>query len=107
MPQEYNESAKAHVDRDDLGNVRGVLHVEELYASAARTPQLAAQEYLEKFAGLLGLKDTELRSLGLNTESAPNADGLEYRLWAEKTQFDSTTVTFSQSYFGLPVWEAG
>jgi hypothetical protein len=107
VPQEYNESARAHVDRDDLGNVRGILHVEELYGSAARTPQLAAQEYLEKFAGLLGLKDSELRSLGLSAESAPSADGLEYRLWAEKTQFDTTTVTFSQSYFGLPVWEAG
>jgi zinc metalloprotease ZmpB len=58
-------------------------------------------------AGLLGLKDTELRSLGLSTELTPTADGVEYRLWAEKTQFDTTTVTFSQSYFGLPVWEAG
>ena len=107
MPQEYNDLANAHVDRDDNGIVRGVLHAEQLYASSARTPLLAAQDYLEKFAGLLGLKDTELRSLGLNTESTPTADGVEYRLWAEKSQFDTTTVTFAQSYFGLPVWEAG
>jgi hypothetical protein len=45
--------------------------------------QLAAQDYLEEFAGLLALKDTELRSLGLSTELTPTADGVEYRLWAE------------------------
>jgi zinc metalloprotease ZmpB len=107
VPQEYNDLAKAHVDRDDNGVVRGVLHVEQFYASAARTPLLAAQDYLEHFAGLLGLRDTELRSLALSVESTPTDDGVEYRLWAEKSQFDTTTVTFSQSYFGLPIWEAG
>ncbi len=107
MSQEYNESAKAYLDRDDKGVVRGVLHVEQYYQSTARSPQLAAQDYLEKFGGLLGIKDSELHSLGLNTEPTLTADGVEYRLWAEKTQFDTTTVTFSQSCFGLPVWQAG
>jgi len=96
-----------HLDRDNKGIVRNVLHVEELYKSPARTPQLAAADYLKTFSGLLGIKDSELHSLSLGPEAAPTSDGAEYRLWAEKTQFDTTTVTFSQSYLGLPVWEAG
>lgn len=106
MPQEYDESAKAIVDRDDAGVVRGVLH-EQVYVSAARTPQLAAREYLESFGGLFGIAPSELNSLFSNAESEPTADGVEYRLQAEKTQFDTTTLTFNQTYFGLPVWEAG
>ena len=107
MAHEFDDLNKAYVDRDDRGNVRGVLHVEQFYQSAARSPQLAAQDYLEKFADLLGLKGTELGSLGAGPESAPSTEGVEFRLWAEKTQFDTTTVTFSQTCLGLPVWEAG
>ncbi len=107
MPQEFDDFTKAYIDRDDNGIVRGVLHVEQFYQSAARSPLLAAQDYLEKFADLLGLKGPELRSLGASPESAPSAEGVEFRLWAEKTQFDTTTVTFSQTCLGLPVWEAG
>jgi zinc metalloprotease ZmpB len=107
MPQEYDEIANAHIHRDDSGVVRSVLHAERLYAASARTPQLAAQEYLRNFTGLLGLEDAQLRALGLDLEETPTSDGVEYRLWSEKTQFDTTTVTFSQSYFGVPVWEAG
>ncbi len=107
MPHEYDASTGAHVHRDETGLVRGVLHAEQLYPSRARTAQLAAQDYLMGIKGLLALKDSELNSLAMPTETAPTSDGAEYRLWAEKTQFDTTTVTFSQTYFGLPVWEAG
>lgn len=75
MPQEFDESSKTHVDRDDSGIVRGVLHVEQFYQSAARSPQLAVHEYLEKFAGVLGLRTTELRSLGSSPETVPTRNG--------------------------------
>src|ERR1700719_1820408 len=107
MPQEFDDATKTHLDRDDSGIVRGILHVEQFYESTARTPQLAAREYLEKFAGVLGLKGEQLRALSSSPESLPSSDGVEFRLWAEKTQFDTTTVSFSQTYLGLPVWEAG
>jgi hypothetical protein len=107
VPHEFDDFSKAHVDRDDSGRVRGVLHVEQFYQSAARSPQLAAMDYLEKFADLLGIQDTELRSLGASPESTPGTEGVEFRLWAEKTQFDTTTVTYSQTCLAIPVWEAG
>ena len=32
--------------------------------------------------------------------------GSEFRIHTEKQQFDTTTVAYDQTYFGLPVWEA-
>ena len=107
MPQESSNFAKAHVQRNNQGKVTGVLHVEELYLSHAPTPQLAAHEYLTKFSDVLEIPGSELNALGASPESTPTSDGPEYRLWSEKTQFDTTTVTFAQTCLGLPVWEAG
>ena len=107
MSQEFNDFAKAILDRDDQGKPRGILHVEQPYLSGAPTAQLAAHDYLKKFGEVLGLRESELRSLGESPESAPTDDGVEYRFWSEKPQFDTTTVTFAQTCFGLPVWEAG
>ena len=55
MSQEFNESAKVHMTRDQGGHVRDLLHTEEPFLSTARTAQLAAKQYLEKFGGLLGV----------------------------------------------------
>ena len=55
MQHEFDEGLKAHINRDEDGVVRNVLHIEEPFLSRARTPQLAAQEYLEKFRTALGI----------------------------------------------------
>ena len=107
MPQDFDESVNAHVNRDERGVVRDVLHLEGPYRATAPTAQLAAQEYLEKFHRLFGFTIEELRSLGQTPESRPRPIGVEYRFLTEKTQFDTTIVTFSQTCLGLPVWEAG
>jgi hypothetical protein len=107
MPQEYDPSSQVHFDRDDQGRVRSVLHFEQPYRPEGRTPQLAADEYLRRFSGLLGISESELRRLWHSLQGEPTDDGPDFRLWAEKTQFDTTTVTFSQACLGLPVWEAG
>jgi hypothetical protein len=107
MSQEFNESAKVHMTRDQGGQVRDLLHTEEPFLSTARTPQLAAKQYLEKFGSLLGVRDEHLHHLGLPPEERPVEAGVEYRLLEEKTQFDATTVVFGQTCFGVEVWEAG
>ena len=107
MPQEYDPSSQVHFDRDDQGRVRSVLNFEQSYRPEGRTPQLAADEYLRRFSGLLGISESELRRLSHSLQDEPTDDGPDFRLWAEKTQFDTTTVTFSQACLGLPVWEAG
>ena len=107
MQHEFHETSKAHIDRDDDGVARSVMHVEEPYLSKARTAQLAAHEYLERFRETLGIQADELKNLSLPPETKPTEDRVEYRFLEEKTQFDMTTVVYSQTYFGLPVWEAG
>src|SRR5215831_19097346 len=107
MVQEFNDSSKVHINRDDTGLPRDVLHVEEPYVSVAKTPQLAAQEYLEKFHDVLGIATEELKHPGHAAEMRPIESPVEYRFLDEKTQFDMTTVTFSQTCLGLPVWHAG
>ena len=49
----------------------------------------------------------ELRNLRRRAERDLIDAGVQYRLHAEKPQFDTTTVAYHQTVFGLPVWEAG
>src|SRR3974377_870139 len=107
MFQEFDDTSKLHVDRDNEGIARNLFHVEEPYLSSARTAEQAGHEYFEKFRDVLGIKSGELRNLGLSPETKPIDTGIEYRFLEEKTQFDTTTVVYSQTYLGLPVWEAG
>lgn len=107
MRQEFIESKKVYVNRDDKGTARDILHTEEPFVSRAPTAQLAAAEYLSKYGDLLGLKSGETKSLGLVSEKdIVPAEG-ELRFDSEKRQFDTTTVTYQQTYFGLPVWHGG
>src|SRR5882762_9260703 len=107
MFTEYSEASRVHVDRNDEGTVRGLLHVEEPYLSSARTAQQAAHEYLAKYSDMLGLTAEELKHLSLPPDNKPTEDQIEYRFLEEKPQFDMTTVVFNQTVFGLPVWEDG
>ncbi len=106
MHANFNEAASAHVSQDEDGVVREVWH-EAPVPSTASTAQLAAEQYLARHAGLLGLAPAELTNLAAESEAAPVDAAGEFRLLSEKAQFDSTTVAYEQTHFGLPVWEAG
>ena len=107
MTEEFDPQGNVHVTRDSEGTARDLLHVEEPYESAASTALLAAREYLEQFGSALGITESELTNFSLSPETSPIDAGVEYRFDQEKSQFDTTTVVFAQTYFGLPVWEAG
>ncbi len=107
MHQEFNEANNVHINRDDKGVVRELLHADEHFVSQATTAQLAAAEYLSKYGGLLGIKSDETNKLGLSHERDVVDAGGELRFRSEKRQFDMTTVTYQQTYFGLPVWHGG
>ena len=107
MHQQLNKTNNVHINRDDKGIVRELLHIDKPFISQANTVQLAAAEYLSKYGGLLGIKSDETKKLGLSNEGdLVNARG-ELRFCSEKRQFDMTTVTYQQTYFGLPVWHGG
>src|ERR1043166_984589 len=106
MFEEFDRSSRTKIIRDSQGVPRDLRHQEHV-VSRARTAQLAAQEYLEEFGGLLGLKSEEFQNLGLSPESEPSDAQVEYRFHVEKLHGQSTTVSYHQTFWGLPVWEAG
>src|ERR1700688_2274771 len=107
MPDEFDDRNAVHINRDGQGVARDLLHADEPYISGARTPQLAAYEYLEKFGPTLGITHEQLLHLGLSPEREPIDAQVEYRFLDEKVQFDTTTLVFSQTYLGLPIRGAG
>ena len=106
MKQQFHVESKTHLTLDDQDVVREIRH-DEPFVSVAGTAQLAAREYLQHHAELIGLAPAELGGLSLMRTAAPAAATGEFRLHGEKEQFDMTTVTYDQTHFGLPVWEAG
>src|SRR5215831_12520695 len=107
MHQQFNKTNNVHINRDDKGIVRELLHADKPFTSQANTAQLAAAEYLSKYGGLLGIKSDETKKLSLSHEGDVVNAGNELRFCSEKRQFDMTTVTYQQTYFGLPVWHGG
>jgi hypothetical protein len=105
MHQHYDSTTKTYINTDEEGIVRG-LTPEEPVVSDADSPQLAAQQYLEEHAELLGVEPAALENLTGPREAQPVDAGSEFRIHTEKQQFDTTTVAYDQTYFGLPVWEA-
>jgi hypothetical protein len=107
MYQEFNSARNAYLDRDEEGIVRQLLHTHAPVVSEARTPQLAAAEYLDQFGELLGLTSEQLKNLSLSPSPIIEDAPVEYRFLQEKHQFDTATVAYYQTDLGLPVWQAG
>jgi hypothetical protein len=105
--QEFNSTRDVYLDRDEKGIVRQLLHTHAPFVSEARTPQLAAAEYLQQFGELLGLTSEQLKSLSLPPSTSIEDAPPEYRFIQEKHQFDTATVAYCQTDFGVPVWQAG
>jgi zinc metalloprotease ZmpB len=106
MPEHYDSQAGAYVNVDEQGVVRGLVQEEPAPTEAASARE-AADQYLRDHSELLGVAPAELENLAATREVAPVAAGSQFRLRSENTQFDTTTVTYEQTMYGLPVWEAG
>jgi zinc metalloprotease ZmpB len=106
MPEHYDPQAGAYVNVDEEGVVRGVVQ-EQPAPTDASSAREAADQYLREHSELLGVTPAEVENLAPTREAAPVAAGSQFRLQGEKAQFDTTTVTYDQTMYGLPVWEAG
>jgi hypothetical protein len=107
MAEELNVARNTYVDVDPEGFVRGLLHFNEPFESAAPTPQLVSASYLDSFADLLGIAPAELGSLGVSPGKEITDDGFEFRFLEEKQGEGISTVVFQQTVLSLPIWEAG
>ncbi len=107
MYQEFDHVHQVHINRDDKGIARELLHIDEHVVSAAPTAQLAAKDYLSRYGSLLGVGASETGHLALAAQPEPSDAGGELRFDAEKHHMDMTTVVYRQTHFGLPVWHGG
>jgi len=107
MSQELNTARNVYLDTDEQGVVRGLLHFNEPFVSAAATPQLVAAEYLDNFSDLLGLEAEQLTRLGLSPGTQVTKDGVEYRFLLDKRLDGVETVAYQQTALSLPIWQAG
>lgn len=107
MFEEFHARGQTRLLRDAGGMARVLSHQDRYVAVKARTPQTAASEYLDRYGHWFGVRRQHLKNLRKPPRRELTDAGIEYRLLAEKPQFDLTTVAFQQTYFGLPVWEAG
>ena len=107
MREELNISDSVYVTRDANNVVRGLSHRLRPFPTGARTAQAAAEFYLQQHRDLLDIDPSELKNLSLPPETEPNDAEVEYRLIEERPSDTLTTVGYQQTYFGLPVWQAG
>lgn len=107
MYEEFDGRTRTKIVRDADGIVRVLSHADRHVAVKAATPQLAANDYLNRYGRLLGLKQQHLKNLTRGVVQDPTGAPVDYRFLREKSLFDVTTVAFDQTRFGLAVWEAG
>jgi len=108
MHEKFDALSQTKIVHDAHDTARALSHANRHVVTKAATPQLAARDYLVgRYGELLGLKPQQLSNLFLPPEKEPSAGEVEYRFLSEKRHSDLTTVAFQQTFFGLPVWEAG
>lgn len=102
------------VRRDDKGRARQLSHPQQPFTrvaagfEAAPSPRALAEQYLREIAPVLELPDEALANFAAELErTAPQSGGSELRFREEKTAADMAAVTFAQTRFGIPVWNAG
>src|SRR5215510_6657422 len=108
------------VDRDEAGQTHHLEHLQQPYAAdaqalAAPTPQALVAQYLnepevKKAYGLPDAMVSDLTGADFRPAEAMTLTGQDesrLNITAEKSLLETTTVSYVQTYRGLPVWEAG
>ncbi len=100
----FQITPNVHVERDASGNVRHLQHVQEPYATGTESARELASRYLREVATYYGIEPGWL--LGLEAGTKPGQGPfLEHA--ADNLMMETATVTFVETYRGLPIWEAG
>lgn len=122
MTSEFDDNVQ--VSKDERGNVQGLAHFEEPFVAGAgltpesvgfngsaspSTPLGLADQYLKQYASAYGINQNMLTntvgSNGFSPEAAASDGKLE--VVDEKEIMGTTTVSYQQTYEGLPVYKAG
>lgn len=120
MTFEFDDSVQ--ISKDERGNVQVLEHFQQPFvagetsqsaslngSAAPTTPHGLADEYLKQVAPTYGIDQNMLSDAGSSNALAaetPSPDG-KLEMVAEKEVMGTTTVSYQQTYEGLPVWKAG
>jgi zinc metalloprotease ZmpB len=108
MVTTYDQNLKAHVTTDANKKVRHIRHSQEFFISNKKTPSLSGIEYLQTISDSLQIPKEQLKSIQKKVSFLePREQGIEYQLNEEKQLFDSTTISYYQTYKNVPVWRKG
>ena len=92
---------------DDQGHARHFNFPRGAAGLTGGTPQEVAKEFLRAHADVLQVPQDAMRSLDVAPGIAPVGEVESLRFEAEKRMMDSTVVSYAQTMFGLPIYQAG
>jgi hypothetical protein len=102
-------SPAIQIERDRTGRVRGLNHLGQPYGPLANVlnAQRLAETYLHDVATIYGIDPAWLNALAQSPSDVLENVGTELRLRRHDAITGTATVSFQQTHFGLPVWQAG
>src|SRR5215831_3637171 len=109
MKEIFDSELKAKLSVDDNEKVRDIVHFNEHWRSNKQNPLDVAIDYLQNVTTRTFKISPDLWEKVNETVSFdnPREQNVQYRLYKQKQVFDSTTVSFYQTYHNLPVWGSG
>jgi zinc metalloprotease ZmpB len=105
----FDSKLRAKLSIGENEKVRDIIHFDEHWRSKKQDPLDVAVDYLRNITTKTFKISTDLLENVNETVSFddPREQNIRYRLYKQKQLFDSTTVSFYQTYQNLPVWGAG
>lgn len=116
----FTLTPNVHVRRDETGTVRQLSHPQQSYqpdatlltasvggASHPLTPRTLAENYLREVAPIYQFAPTAVSNFAAAASPTPTPAPSELRFKEEKSVAGAVTVSYDQTHFGLPIWNAG
>lgn len=102
-------SPAVQIERDSTGGVRALNHLGQPYGPIASVlnAQTLADTYLLDVASIYRIDPSWLTSLAKSPSNVLENVGTELRFGGRDAITGTATVSYQQTHFGLPVWEAG
>src|SRR5262245_11129576 len=106
----FSVTAGVNVERDKGGVVRHLEHLRVPYkppTGIGPNPQALAGEYVRDVAPLYGIDAEQLADVNKPVGKDLTDEGTLLKFAAEKRVMETIVISFVQTYFGPPIWEAG
>ena len=113
----FEITPEVSIRKDSAGRVRKLSHPRKPYSGSleaaaeavgARQPRELAEEYLREVLPQYQVEAGMATNLSAEVSGQmDDQEGPQLRLKEEKVLRDQATVLYSQTYMGLPIWEAG